>query len=96
MYTEREGDLTYFSNEGKGKSLILINLIQCYQILLIRAFSIFLLTLLPTQSVSMQLKISLLQQDGGSKFLDKAKPCTTPAFPFLQDTLCVDHGRVQC
>ena len=55
MYTEREGDLTYFSNEGKGKSLILINLIQCYQILLIRAFSIFLLTLLPTQFVSMQL-----------------------------------------
>ena len=55
MYTEREGDLTYFSNEGKGKPLILINLIQCYQILLIRAFSIFLLTLLSTQPVSMQL-----------------------------------------
>lgn len=56
MYTEREGDLTYFSNEGKGKSLILISLTQCNQILLIRAFSIFLLTLLLTQSVSMQLK----------------------------------------
>lgn len=55
MYTEREGDLTYFNNEGKGKPLILISLIQCYQILLIRAFSIFLLTLLLTQSVSMQL-----------------------------------------
>lgn len=55
MYTEREGDLTYFINEGKGKPLILINLIQCYQILLIRAFSIFLLTLLSTQPVSMQL-----------------------------------------
>ena len=55
MYTEREGDLTYFSNEGKGKPLILISLIQCNQILLIRAFSIFLLTLLLTQSVSMQL-----------------------------------------
>lgn len=55
MYTEREGNLTYFSNEGKGKSLILINLIQCYQILLIHVFSIFLLTLLSTQSVSMHL-----------------------------------------
>lgn len=55
MYTEREGDLTYFSNQGKGKSLILINLIQCYQILLIHVFSIFLLTLLSTQPVSMQL-----------------------------------------
>lgn len=55
MYTEREGDLTYFSNEGKGKPLILINLIQCYQILLIHVFSIFLLTLLSTQPVSMQL-----------------------------------------
>ena len=55
MYTEREGDLTYFNNEGKGKPLILINLIQCYQILLIHVFSIFLLTLLSTQPVSMQL-----------------------------------------
>lgn len=55
MYTEREGDLTCFSNEGKGKPLILINLIQCYQILLIHVFSIFLLTLLSTQPVSMQL-----------------------------------------
>ena len=55
MYTEREGDLTYFINEGKGKPLILINLIQCYQILLIHVFSIFLLTLLSTQPVSMQL-----------------------------------------
>lgn len=55
MYTEREGDLTYFGNEGKGKPLILISLIQCYQILLIRAFSIFLLTLLSTQPVSIQL-----------------------------------------
>ena len=55
MYTEREGDLTYFSNEGKGKPLILISLTQCNQILLIHAFSIFLLTLLSTQPVSMQL-----------------------------------------
>ena len=55
MYTERESDLTYFSNEGKGKPLILISLTQCNQILLIHAFSIFLLTLLPTQSVSMRL-----------------------------------------
>lgn len=55
MYTEREGDFTYFSKQGKGKPLILINLTQCNQILLIRAFSIFLLILLPTQSVSMQL-----------------------------------------
>lgn len=55
MYTEREGDFTYFSKQGKGKPLILINLTQCYQILLIHAFSIFLLTLLPTQPASMQL-----------------------------------------